>query len=57
MSEPVTCAWCGAVAESDPPLGWSTSRERDGVLRHYCAKCSRDNVRGMEGRLDSEWWA
>ena len=51
----VTCSWCGAAA--DPmPLTWTSSTERDGRVRLYCERCSRENLRSIEGRLDSEWW-
>jgi hypothetical protein len=38
------------------PLTWSTSKEARGTV-HYCDRCSRENVRAIEGRLDEEWWA
>jgi hypothetical protein len=50
----VTCARCGATEEQQP-LTWSTSVER-GRTVHYCDRCSRENVRAIEGRLDTEWW-
>lgn len=54
-STTVTCSWCGATA--DPmPLTWTSSTERDGRLRLYCERCARENLRSIEGRLDSEWW-
>ena len=37
------------------PLTWSTSVERGRRLYH-CERCSRENVRAMEGKLDPEWW-
>lgn len=56
-SEPagaVTCALCGATAES-LPLGWSTSVERGRRLQ-LCERCSREHVQSMEGKLDQEFW-
>ena len=50
----VTCALCGATSDT-LPLGWSTSRER-GRTVHHCERCSREHVRSMESKLDSEWW-
>jgi len=50
----VTCALCGASAPS-LPLGWSTSVERGRRVVH-CERCSRENVRAMESKLDPEWW-
>jgi len=51
-----TCDFCGRT-EDDPArlLTWSTSVEKGRRLR-YCDTCSRDNLRAMEGKLDSEWW-
>ena len=53
-TDAVTCALCGATAASFP-LGWSTSVER-GRTVCYCERCSRDHVRAMESKLDTEWW-
>ncbi len=50
----VACARCGATGFD--PLTWSSSADRPG-RRWYCARCSRDNVRAIEGRLDQEWWS
>jgi hypothetical protein len=50
----VSCALCGTSADS-LPLGWSTSVER-GRTVHHCERCSRENVRAMESKLDPEWW-
>lgn len=50
----VSCGRCGLTADA-PPLTWSTSVER-GQQVYYCDRCSRDNVRAIEGKLDSEWW-
>ncbi len=50
----MSCALCGAAAGS-LPLGWSTSVERGGVV-HHCERCSRENVRAMESKLDAQWW-
>lgn len=50
----VTCARCGLTVD-ELPLSWSTSLER-GRTVYYCDRCSRENVRAIEGRLDSEWW-
>jgi hypothetical protein len=50
----VTCGRCGATAE-ELPLTWTTSAERERTV-YYCDRCSRENLRSIEGRLDSEWW-
>ncbi|MFL6156410.1 MAG: hypothetical protein ACJ72D_09975 [Marmoricola sp.] len=51
-----SCALCGAVAPgADAPLTWTSSVER-GKHHWYCDACSRENLRAMEGKLDSEYW-
>jgi hypothetical protein len=51
-----TCDFCGRQ-ESDgaATLSWTTSVE-NGRKRVYCDSCSRENLRAMEGKLDSEFW-
>ncbi|MEU4465115.1 hypothetical protein AB0G20_15590 [Streptomyces sp. NPDC024017] len=52
------CARCGTTADvltEGPPLTWTYSVE-DGARRSYCETCSRENLRSIEGRLDSDWW-
>ena len=50
----VTCAFCGATVE-EAPLTWTTAME-GGRLVYYCDVCSRENLRSIEGKLDSEYW-
>ncbi len=54
---PLSCDFCGrpSPAGEDVPLTWSTSAE-NGRLRRYCDECSRQHLRAMEGKLDSEYW-
>ena len=56
----VACAWCGTVAPAGgQPLTWSSSVEGSGaaaVTRLYCDRCSRENLRGIESKLDAAWW-
>jgi hypothetical protein len=54
--QPRVCDFCGRH-ESDPArtLTWSTAVE-DGRRRTYCDVCSREHLRSMEGKLDSEYW-
>jgi len=53
---PVMCDRCGTTVEGDePPLTWSMSTEH-GQTRRYCEQCTRENVRSIEGKLDSEYW-
>jgi hypothetical protein len=52
----VACSFCGTTVESDdPPLTWTSAVERN-TQRWYCESCSREHLRAMEGKLDSEWW-
>ncbi|CAM3587949.1 MAG: hypothetical protein KKE65_04580 [Actinobacteria bacterium] len=51
-----TCDFCGRTEEDDAAtLAWSTSVER-GRRQTYCDTCSRENLRSMEGKLDSDFW-
>ncbi|PZT68616.1 hypothetical protein DN402_12340 [Streptomyces sp. SW4] len=52
--ETLVCARCGATAPGPQPT-WTLSVER-GTRRHFCAACSREHLRSIEGRLDSAWW-
>jgi hypothetical protein len=52
----VTCGYCGAHADGDtPPLTW-TSAVENGRTKYFCESCSRENLRAIEGKLDSDWW-
>jgi hypothetical protein len=53
--EVATCDFCGTTVEGDAPLTWTTAVERGRQLV-FCDRCSRDHLRAMEGKLDSEWW-
>ena len=57
MSEAaVTCDHCGAAAPgAEPPLTWSVAVER-GRVQRFCDRCTRENLRAMEGKLDREYW-
>ncbi|MFF7334250.1 hypothetical protein ACIQU5_01155 [Streptomyces sp. NPDC090306] len=48
------CARCGAVA-SGAAATWTCSVEH-GVRRYFCGTCARENLRAIEGRLDSDSW-
>ena len=53
---PVTCDVCGAAAPCDEtPLTWTTSVE-NGRTKVFCDRCSREHLRAIESKLDSEWW-
>jgi hypothetical protein len=52
----VTCDFCGATVDGpEPPLTWSTATDRGRVLR-YCERCTRENLRAMESKLDQDFW-
>ncbi|ULR53251.1 hypothetical protein [Streptomyces deccanensis] len=55
-AEPQTlvCARCGITAEAPRPL-WICSVE-NGARHYFCETCARQNLRAIEGRLDSAWW-
>lgn len=57
MGQVLICDRCGAEIpdEATEALAWTTSLER-GRRVHYCVSCSRDNLRAIEAKLDSEWW-
>ncbi|MCX4660237.1 hypothetical protein [Streptomyces uncialis] len=59
---PARCARCGAEAGAESsagaegvPLTWTCSVENR-VHRYFCDRCARENLRAIEGRLDSPWW-
>jgi hypothetical protein len=57
----VTCDFCGTTAPDDAagstatPLTWTTAVE-NGRQRVFCDRCSREHLRAIESKLDSEWW-
>lgn len=53
----LTCDFCGTTAsdEAGAALTWSMGVEH-GRVRRFCPRCSREHVRGMEGKLDSDAW-
>ena len=61
MSAAQSCDFCGTTPPViDPqtaalPLTWTTAVE-NGRRRVFCADCSREHLRAIEGKLDSEWW-
>ena len=51
-----TCDFCGRQEDDQTALlTWSTAVER-GRRSTFCETCSREHLRAMEGKLDSEWW-
>ena len=54
----VRCNLCGARPQGDPdavPLTWVHSVE-NGVSVYYCDLCSREHLRSIEAKLDSQHW-
>jgi len=52
----VACDFCGKAADQDPPpLTWTSAVEL-GRTKWFCDTCSREHLRAMESKLDSEWW-
>ena len=53
---PVTCDFCGREApDGEPPLTWTTAVE-NGRDKVFCDRCSRQHLRAIESKLDSDWW-
>jgi hypothetical protein len=54
---PVTCVTCGRTAPDDGTwrLTWTTGVER-GRDVWVCDRCSREHLRSIEAKLDSDWW-
>jgi hypothetical protein len=51
---PVSCAWCGATAH-EAPVTWTVQSSDRGV-EYLCERCTRENVRKIEGSLPTEYW-
>lgn len=49
-----SCAGCGAAGEG-PPVTWSSQTGPRGTT-WLCERCTRENLRSIEGRLDEAWW-
>lgn len=51
------CTTCGGEPEdeSDARLTWALGIE-NGRQVWTCDRCSRENLRSIEGKLDSAWW-
>jgi len=54
-----TCDLCGKAAPAgegvEVPLTWTTAVE-NGRPKTFCDTCSREHLRAIESKLDSEWW-
>jgi hypothetical protein len=49
-----TCSGCGQAAD-DPPPTWTVEIGHRGT-QWLCERCTREQLRAIEGRLE-EWWA
>ncbi len=54
VHDTVVCSRCGRSA-AKPPLTWTHQVSKRGH-EWLCDTCTRDNLRAIEGNLDSEWW-
>ncbi|MER6524863.1 hypothetical protein [Streptomyces sp. NPDC001508] len=52
---PLVCARCRTPSAVLQPATWTCSVE-NGVRQYFCDDCSRQNLRAIEGRLDSARW-
>ena len=53
--QPVSCAVCGTTGPDGPPPTWSSQTGARGTT-WLCERCTRENLRSIEGRLDEAWW-
>jgi hypothetical protein len=52
--DPVSCAVCG-LTEPELPATWSSQVSERGQT-YLCERCTRENLRSIEGKLDEAWW-
>ncbi len=52
--EPATCSHCGTTV-ADRPVTWSLDVGARGA-QWICERCTRENLRSIEGKLDDSWW-
>ncbi len=60
VSTDIVCASCGAVPADESAIErarvtWALGHER-GRSVWTCDQCQRRFLRGIEGKLDSDWW-
>jgi hypothetical protein len=55
VADRVACAVCGTSVEAPPPLTWSSATGERGTT-WICDRCTRENVRAIEAKLDEEHW-
>ncbi len=54
MGEPAECGGCGTAVD-ERPATWSLQVSERG-RSWLCDRCTRDNLRSIEGKLDEAWW-
>ena len=54
MSDAATCSVCGTVVD-ERPATWSLQVSARGQM-WVCDRCTRENIRSIEGKLDEAWW-
>lgn len=52
--EGAVCGGCGATV-AVKPVTWSLQISARGQ-QWLCDRCTRDNLRSIEGKLDEAWW-
>jgi len=50
----VSCGWCEATVD-DVPVTWTVQSDERGIS-YLCERCTRDNVRKIEGSLPTDYW-
>ncbi|MEW1953900.1 hypothetical protein [Terrabacter sp. NPDC080008] len=58
-AEPLVCVVCGATPPESGRYAALTSWSRgtaDGRTTWTCERCSRENIRSIEAKLDTAWW-
>jgi hypothetical protein len=50
------CNLCGRSEAEPEASGWTRQVGDRGRAEWLCARCTRDNLRSIEGRLDEAWW-
>lgn len=59
VDQGLVCTSCGAIPPPDqePAARLTWSRGTDAGLTSWtCDRCSRANLRSIEGKLDPAWW-
>lgn len=50
------CHSCGAQAEASQRWRWSVGNDERGITTTLCTDCARTSSRGIEAKLDDDWW-